>query len=133
MRNFISVVLVLAGCSSGDTVIRAEGEACLVHHSTCVQDYVCASTCEGEPCGACVIDDRFVFEGTQLGDPDRDDLDDSYEQIAGTDPLIADTDGDGVSDGDEYWGGDEAHDMDGDGIIDPLDPDTAPAVRHPQP
>ena len=45
--------------------------------------------------------------------------------LYGTSPSMGDTDGDGISDGDErvLWGANWAHDYDGDGLINLLDPD----------
>ncbi|PKN56086.1 MAG: hypothetical protein CVU56_18060 [Deltaproteobacteria bacterium HGW-Deltaproteobacteria-14] len=57
-------------------------------------------------------------------DPDRDGLTSAEEGAARTQAYIADTDGDGVLDGDEV-GADPANplDTDGDGVPDALDPD----------
>jgi hypothetical protein len=53
--------------------------------------------------------ERRYFAGTAsqvgTGDPDHDGLDNAKEQLIGTAPTVADTDGDGQSDFDEYWGG----------------------------
>ncbi len=73
---------------------------------------------------------------TPTGDPDGDGLDNQGEDAAGTNALVADTDGDGLSDGDEVnvHGTDPLlADTDGDGVNDgqeiadgtnPLDPDS---------
>ena len=57
---------------------------------------------------------------------DTDALSDAQEEIAGTDPLVADTDGDGTNDDVEvYFGGGTLtapSDQDSDGIIDALEP-----------
>ena len=54
-------------------------------------------------------------------DTDGDGLPDDEETTAGTDPFDADSDDDGVSDGDEpLWN----QDSDGDGLINALDPDS---------
>ncbi|WP_428262479.1 OmpA family protein [Haliangium sp.] len=59
-------------------------------------------------------------DGTPL-DPDEDGLSNAEEMAAGTDPNDADSDDDGVIDGDEP---DWNRDTDGDGDIDALDPDS---------
>jgi titin len=55
-------------------------------------------------------------------DDDNDGVSDADESANGTDPLLADTDGDGVNDGAEG-----TTDTDGDGVIDPLESSTADA------
>ena len=57
-------------------------------------------------------------------DQDNDGLTNAAEAARGTDPLVADTDGDGFADGLEG-----ALDSDGDGVIDPLDPFNRDACR----
>lgn len=57
-------------------------------------------------------------------DSDGDDLTNEQEEILGTDPLLSDTDGDGFSDGDEfflYFTDPLNQDTDGDGIADAED------------
>jgi hypothetical protein len=49
---------------------------------------------------------RHVFSSGSEADADQDGLDDSQEQAAGTDPFLADTDGDGVTDAEEVGGWD---------------------------
>jgi hypothetical protein len=56
-----------------------------------------------------------------LEDSDRDGLVDEEEELIGSDPFDADTDDDGVSDGDEPKPGE---DTDGDGLVNVLDPDS---------
>ncbi len=51
-------------------------------------------------------------------DPDADGLNNLGEQSAGTDPTVADTDGDGLSDGDETETDPTVADTDGDGLSD---------------
>jgi len=58
-------------------------------------------------------------------DDDGDGLSSEQEAILGTDPSRADTDGDGLTDGEEYFGyltDPLKSDTDGDGISDPEDP-----------
>jgi len=57
-------------------------------------------------------------------DPDGDSLTSEEEIQIGTDPLDWDTDGDGISDGDEYLYYWIDHDNDGDGLLCFLDPDS---------
>ena len=72
--------------------------------------------------------DEFTFNGNPLvSDTDRDRLTDSQEvKIYGTAPNIPDTDGDGASDFREvqWWGANWNGDIDGDGLINILDPDS---------
>jgi len=58
-------------------------------------------------------------------DLDADGVSDGYEIMAGTDPAVVDTDGDGIADVDEF-GSDQANpvDTDADGVIDGLDMDS---------
>lgn len=60
--------------------------------------------------------DSVDYDGPE-GDPDGDGVPNWREDNLGTDKYDWDTDGDGVSDGDEH------SDHDGDGILDKLDPD----------
>lgn len=60
---------------------------------------------------------------TELDDRDADGVDDWTESLYGTDPLAADSDGDGRGDHDELQPVDAAPDTDGDGRIDALDED----------
>jgi len=62
-----------------------------------------------KPCGACVKDQ------------DGDGIPDQNENLAGLDPLDADSDDDGIPDGDEI---DPLVDTDGDGLVNALDPDS---------
>jgi outer membrane protein OmpA-like peptidoglycan-associated protein len=60
-------------------------------------------------------------DDTPRADRDQDGRSDAEEQLAGSDPDDADTDDDGVLDGDEHnWN----LDTDGDGLINVLDPDS---------
>jgi hypothetical protein len=82
---------------------------------------------------------EVMFDTT---DSDSDGLPDAVEEGFGTDPNDADSDHDGINDGDEYdyWGSPEnllIADSDGDGYLDgdeinnggdPLDPDYGPSV-----
>lgn len=87
----------------------------------------CTDAASKRPIGATCVDNTECEAGVCGGgvclDPDLDtDLDGLVNHIEaglGTDPVLADTDGDGVSDGDEV-GRDLAHpnDSDGDGRID---------------
>ncbi|MEJ0088751.1 MAG: DUF1800 family protein [Limisphaerales bacterium] len=60
-----------------------------------------------------------------MPDTDGDGLKDSMERVFGTNPLIADTDGDSISDGDEVNGASVSNpllvDSDGDGALDSLE------------
>ncbi|MFP4601017.1 MAG: thrombospondin type 3 repeat-containing protein, partial [Persicimonas sp.] len=58
-------------------------------------------------------------------DTDGDGIDDGDEVDNGTDPLVADTDGDGVDDGDEVDNGTDplVADTDGDGVADGVELD----------
>ncbi|MFV2005263.1 MAG: hypothetical protein ACC650_08640, partial [Gammaproteobacteria bacterium] len=59
--------------------------------------------------------------GEELLDGDNDGLTNLAEQAAGTDPLLADTDSDGLNDGDEvntYLTNPLSNDTDGDGLTD---------------
>jgi hypothetical protein len=79
---------------------------------------------------------------TIASDPDNDGLTTDQEIALGTDPLVSDTDGDGLSDGDEvnvYHTNPQAADSDGDGIrdgdeiaggSDPLSAYSQPSVVH---
>lgn len=60
--------------------------------------------------------DRDETDGP-CGDPDGDGLSNTAEEACGTDPLLADTDGDGQPDGLESC----TDDTDGDGLVDALD------------
>jgi hypothetical protein len=60
-------------------------------------------------------------------DADGDGISDADEiNIYGTDPNAADTDADGIDDGAElsFWGNDWNQDLDGDGLVNLLDPDS---------
>jgi len=64
---------------------------------------------------------QLVSDGTASVDTDLDGLDDNEETSLGTDPWLADSDGDGLGDGDEVfiYGTDPmAVDSDGDGVED---------------
>jgi uncharacterized protein (TIGR03382 family) len=78
-----------------------------------------------DPYGAC--DSTTVT--IQVGDPDKDSdgdgLTDKHEtDVTGTDPFDADTDNDGIDDGDEVSGGGSADTYDPGVDTDPLDTDT---------
>ena len=60
-------------------------------------------------------------DGGALEDPDHDGLTTAWEQKWGLDPTSADTDSDGIPDGDEVGDLDNPTDSDGDGIIDAIE------------
>jgi len=73
--------------------------------------------------------DQADLDGDGFGDacdPDIDDdgIDNDTEVANDLDPYNPDTDGDLISDGDEWGAGDEPASSDDDGIIDALDPDS---------
>jgi hypothetical protein len=72
-------------------------EACA---STCGNDVIEADeVCDGTSAAACTAGcNSLCF---CLPDADADGLDDALEETLGTDPALADTDGDGLSDGEE--------------------------------
>jgi hypothetical protein len=76
------------------------------------------------------IDSAYSIEVSHTvtaSDTDRDGLSDADEaNIYGTDPGRIDTDGDGMNDGDElrFWGNSWDTDIDGDGLINLMDPDS---------
>ena len=83
------------------------------------------NTTPGDGCSAvCAVEDGFTCEGEPSvcgDDADGDGITDDDETDAGTDPNDADSDDDGVIDGDEpSWN----VDTDGDGLINALDPDS---------
>ncbi len=105
---------------------------------------------DGDAAGA--VADRVTVEVEPVADPDRDELDDEEEALAGTDPATADSDRDGLLDGPEIRAGtapldedsdddgvrdgaegqstrngndaDPLADVDGDGLVNALDPDS---------
>ncbi|WP_437813561.1 isopeptide-forming domain-containing fimbrial protein [Sorangium sp. So ce1078] len=83
------------------------------------------NTCVCEPTGAELCDDAIDNDcDGVIGngcDSDGDEIDDPTELEAGTDPNDADSDDDGVPDGDEP---DFDEDSDEDGLINALDPDS---------
>jgi hypothetical protein len=64
------------------------------------------------------LEEELLGTDPRVPDTDGDALLDGLEHEIGTDPLLSDTDGDTRPDGQEGTG-----DTDGDGLIDPLDPD----------
>jgi hypothetical protein len=74
-----------------------------------------------EICGNAVDEDCDGVLDNGCVDSDGDGLFDSVEKAIGTDPADADSDDDGVPDGDEPS---YAEDSDGDGLINALDPDS---------
>jgi hypothetical protein len=82
-------------------------------------DYICFHIT-----GTGRVDDIRLSQSNRDGDADG--LSD-FEEVntIGTDPDLADSDVDGLNDGDEldFWGSDWNADMDGDGLINILDPD----------
>jgi len=63
----------------------------------------------------------YLTEVNPLGDPDQDGVDNLHEFMAGTDPTNPDTDGDGITDGDElfvHYTDPKEADTDGDGLSD---------------
>ncbi|NOZ87543.1 MAG: OmpA family protein [Deltaproteobacteria bacterium] len=70
-------------------------------------------------CASSFPSDPVVVGATE--DPDQDGLDNAAEWSLGTDPHDADSDDDGVLDGQE---GEPGADADGDGLINALDPDS---------
>ncbi len=95
---------------------------------------------DAEPDNQILAVNSFLIRGNgrvdniQLGyvesrtvDSDNDGITNVLERdVYGTDPLIKDTDGDGLDDGSEasYWGVDYQNDADNDGIINILDKDS---------
>jgi hypothetical protein len=79
----LMILLGLNGCSLGDRADRTIGK--------------------GDPC---IVNGKVVECPTTttngIDDVDNDGLTDALEKIIGTDPLTIDTDGDGISDADEY-------------------------------
>jgi hypothetical protein len=90
----------------------------------------------GAPFGGPDIDAIGAIGALARPDSDQDGLPDDVEALLGTDPLVADTDGDGLSDGDEvdiHLSSPVLVDTDADGLSDgdevilgsyPFDPDT---------
>lgn len=85
------------------------------------------NNCNGE------VDEGFDLDGNGIADcleedTDGDGIPDLAEEEWGTDPLDADSDDDGVIDGEEGGGADSDQawndDSDGDGLINALDPDS---------
>lgn len=103
------------GCAPGFFGESADCSAC---HTSCAE---CGSG-ESTGCTVCRPDDLFR-DGVcyPAGDADGDELTNEQEDELGTDPLDADTDDDGLSDGDEI--GDDAFYDEGE-ETDPLDADT---------
>jgi len=97
-------------CSPLDPTCQLPGGTC-----TCIPQAT-------EDCGNGLDDDcnGQVDDGC-TDDIDGDGLTDQEEGVLGTDPTDADSDDDGVIDGDEVDPGD---DTDGDGLINALDPDS---------
>ena len=69
------------------------------------------------------IDSNCDGDDCNVLDSDGDGITDADEFNWGTDPFSIDTDGDGLSDGFEYISAVSPADTDGDGLIDPLDDD----------
>ncbi len=103
MRLTVALAFLIVLPSCGADTGRANGESCEF-------DGVCASGL----CGAQICLDP-------AGDRDEDSLTNELEVRLGTSPLLADTDGDGVSDPDELGDGAEPIDGDGDGLIDAIE------------
>ena len=81
----------------------------------------CSAVCAIEPGWVCRLVPRECSDPN--GDPDGDGLDNQTEEGLGTDPFDADTDNDGIDDGDEVSAGDpNAYDPGVD--TDPTDADT---------
>jgi len=110
------------------------GELCTAGVGACqtvgtiVCDMLGAAVCNAVPkppgtevCGDSIDSDCDGFLDNGCPDTDGDGLIDAIEDQIGTDPMDADSDDDGVSDGDEL---DPGGDADGDGLPNALDPDS---------
>ncbi len=128
------LLVLIAALSACTTTPVANGHAC-GSNAECLSGF-----CSG---------DSLLHQSFQCQDPsadrDHDGVDERHERLYHLDPLVADSDGDGVSDGTEYGPDPEKPidtdgdgkidaressllDADGDCLVDPLDPeDTAPA------
>ncbi len=102
-----------------DCGIDDDGLVCDTIESLCVDG---CRNLVGSGCAAgftCNVDDGTL--GVCILDTDQDGLGDAEEGVIGTDPFDADSDDDGVIDGDEP---DFDQDTDGDGLINARDPDS---------